>query len=434
MPLHIGEIYRYSNQNFGDEPPEKIVDGLPNFFFETYAGPGMSRIFFQKGIHNIATVTGPDGENRIPAIIISSSPHKAGTEITPWEDEFDPDHGRIRYFGDNKSHAQAADKAHGNELLLKSFFAYSSPDEKVRRALGVPLIFIKRVEYDGRKKGNLMFQGFGIIESVELITQYDPKLENPYFSNYVYNMCVFSMAEEGEEFCWEWINARRNPALTTEETNKYAPSSWKKWVKEGATGLFKVRRNISVGKVIPDSEQRVVPGSKEESILKEIYSYYQDKRHTFELLAMRVTQEIFEESGISFVPGWITQKSGDRGIDFVARIDISSQMSALKVVVLGQAKCEKLDKPTNGVHIARTVARLKRGWFGVYVTTSYFSRNVQLEVMDDQYPIMLVCGKKLAETVGRIMFKKGVSLKEFLDEVSKEYQSENRRTEDILTT
>ena len=232
---------------------------------------------------------------------------------------------------------------------------------------------------------------------------------------------------------WDWINARRDPNLSTAEADKLAPKAWKRWIKEGPTGLYKVRRNVSIGKVIPDSEQRPEPGSKEESILNDIYAFYQDKRHIFELLAMRVTQEIFEESGVAFTPGWITQKSGDRGIDFVAKLDISSQMSALKVIVLGQAKCEKIDKPTNGVHIARTVARLKRGWFGVYVTTSYFSRSVQLEVMDDQYPIMLICGKKLAETVEKILFKKGITLDAFLNEVSTEYQSENRRAEDILS-
>ena len=278
-----------------------------------------------------------------------------------------------------------------------------------------------------------MFQGFGVIESIELITQYDPKLENPYFSNYVYNMCVFSMSDEGESFSWDWINARRDPTKSTVEADKLAPKAWKRWIKEGATGLYKVRRNVSVGKVIPESEQRPVPGSKEEIILKEIYSFYQNKRHVFELLALRVTQEIFEESGIAFTPGWITKRSGDGGVDFVARLDISSHISALKVIVLGQAKCEKLSKPTGGMHIARTVARLKRGWFGVYVTTSYFSPNVQLEVMDDQYPIMLICGKKLAETVGKILFKKGITLDAFLNEVSTEYQSENRRAEDIIS-
>ena len=56
-----------------------------------------------------------------------------------------------------------------------------------------------------------MFQGFGIIEGVELVTQFDPKLSTPYFSNYVFSMCVFSMATEGEMFSWDWINARRDP-------------------------------------------------------------------------------------------------------------------------------------------------------------------------------------------------------------------------------
>ena len=107
-------------------------------------------------------------------------------------------------------------------------------------------------------------------------------------------------------------------------------------------------------------------------------------------------------------------------------------MSALKIVILGQAKCENPQRPTNGVHIARTVARLKRGWFGVYVTTSYFSKNVQLEVMDDQYPIMLICGKKVAETVEKILFKSGMTLNAFLQSLEDDYHSENKRPDDIL--
>lgn len=432
MSFYIGGIYRYSKQDDAVGTPPKIVDGLPNFFFETYAGSNYSRILFQKGIHNLATVNLADGTKRIPAIIISSSPHKAGTDVNPWEDEFDPDHGRIKYYGDNKTNSRRASDSPGNALLLKAFFSYSSPNQDVRKNSAVPLIFLKRVNYDGRRKGNLMFQGFGIIESAELITQYDPKLKSHYFTNYVYNMCVFSMKEEGEIFDWSWINDRRNPALLNEEANAKAPKAWKKWVEEGQTGLHKVRRNISVLKIIPEKEQQPEPGSREQQLLLQIYDYYKEKRHIFELLAMRVVQEVFEETGVIFVPGWVTKKSGDRGIDFVARLDFSSHMSALKIVILGQAKCEKPNTPTNGVHIARTVARLKRGWFGVYVTTSYFSKSVQVEVLDDQYPIMLICGKKLAETVGKILFKRGISLNVFLEELNQTYCSENHRTEDIL--
>lgn len=280
----------------------------------------------------------------------------------------------------------------------------------------------------------MLFQGFGVIQSVELVTQFDPKLSTKYFTNYVFDMCVFSLKEENEKFSWEWINARRNPYLSNKEVYDLAPKEWKTWVKNGATGLYKVRRNISTSKIISNVEQVPEKGSKEEKILKRIYDYYSDNKHIFELLAMRVTQEIFEESGVKFYPGWITNKSGDRGIDFVARMDVSSQMSSLKIAILGQAKCEKMNKPTNGVHIARTVARLKRGWFGVYVTTSYFSNNVQLEVIDDQYPIMLVCGKKVAETVQKILLKKGINLDTFLQELDMEYHTENRRTEEILSS
>ena len=214
MPFYIGEIYRYSNQNNSVDRPPEFVDGLPNFFFETYAGPNYSRVFFQKGIHNLAAVKLSDGTKRIPAIIISSSPHKVGTDITPWEDEFDPDHGRIKYYGDNKTSSRRAADSPGNALLLQAFLSYSSPNQDVRRNSAVPLIFLKRVNYDGRRKGNLMFQGFGIIESIELITQYDSKLKNPYFTNYAYTMCVFNMRDEGEAFDWSWINDRRNPELS----------------------------------------------------------------------------------------------------------------------------------------------------------------------------------------------------------------------------
>lgn len=432
MAFKIGEVYRYSSKGDNRKPVE-YIDNLKNFYYETYSDKCQTTVSFQSGIHNIAKVRLENGVERTPAIIISSSPHKAGTYMTPWEDDFDPDFGHIRYYGDNKSCDISAGNSSGNSLLLEQFSIYGSPNREERYLKGVPLVFFKRVEYDKRKKGNLLFQGYGIIESVELVTQYTPKLKGQYFSNYLYQMCVFSISNEDESFNWDWINARRDQTVSDAEAYEKAPSSWRKWVEEGSANLYKVRRRISALKVISEIEQQPVRGSREEVLLKEIYQYYQDKRHVFELLALRVTQEVFEESGMAFYPGWITSRSGDKGIDFVARLDISNQMSALKIVILGQAKCEAIDRPTGGVHIARTVARLKRGWFGVYVTTSYFSRNLQLEVMDDQYPVMLICGKKLSETVSKILFRKGIDLKRFLQTLDDDYHTENRRTEDILS-
>ena len=85
--------------------------------------------------------------------------------------------------------------------------------------------------------------------------------------------------------------------------------------------------------------------------------------------------------------------------NFVLKMNIGSGFEGLDIVLLGQAKCEK--NATSGKDIARTVARLKRGWIGAYVTTSYFSAPVQLEILEDKYPLIKINGLKLAELIDR---------------------------------
>jgi hypothetical protein len=105
------------------------------------------------------------------------------------------------------------------------------------------------------------------------------------------------------------------------------------------------------------------------------------------------------------------------------------------VVVLGQAKCEAPDKPTNGVALARTVARLKRGWIGAYVTTSFFSRQSQLEVIEDAYPLIKISGKTLAEETLKMVESGGFSdVIGFLETLEVEYPEmiQNRRPDEIL--
>jgi restriction endonuclease Mrr len=69
------------------------------------------------------------------------------------------------------------------------------------------------------------------------------------------------------------------------------------------------------------------------------------------------------------------------------------------------------------------VARLRRGWIGVYVTTSYFSPRAQQEVIDDEYPLVLVHGRQLAEAVRQIMFERGITnVDKFLVDVDATYE------------
>jgi hypothetical protein len=78
--------------------------------------------------------------------------------------------------------------------------------------------------------------------------------------------------------------------------------------------------------------------------------------------------------------------------------------------------------PTNGLHIARLAARLRRGWVGVYVTTSYFSIPVQREVLSDRYPILFVDGARLAVLVRGHLQNSGVNLADFLGRITLDYE------------
>lgn len=287
---------------------------------------------------------------------------------------------------------------------------------------------------DGRPYGNIKFQGFGVLEKAELVTQYNPGIG--YFTNYVFTFAVLSLAAEDETLNWEWINKRRLPESEMEGSSKFAPASWKTWQKSGREKIEAIRRRAALSKVESTDNQRPKSGGREERCLTDVYNFYSAAgKHRFELLASRVVMSHINTNGGSYEEGWVTRGSGDGGVDFVGKIRLGSGFSSMDVVVLGQAKCQALDKPTNGVALARTVARLKRGWIGAYVTTSYFSRQSQLEVIEDAYPLIKISGKTLAEETLKLVEAGGFkSTLDFLEVLELEYPEriQNRRPDEIL--
>ena len=247
------------------------------------------------------------------------------------------------------------------------------------------------------------------------------------FSNVRYDFVVMSAVSEGEEFDWNWINARRNPKMSDDDCLALAPAAWQWWVKNGSTSLPRVRRMLSRLKTVNAEEQKPAPGSKEARVLQFITQHYADRKHRFELLAEHVVENVVTSSGMDYVRGWITPRSADGGADFVGRLDVGEGLAGTRLVLLGQAKCEQVGSPTGGNHIARTVARLRRGWIGAYVTTSFFSRPVQAEVIEDEYPIMLVGGRQVASVVEKIMFELGTKdVDAFLGELDTQYDARVR--------
>jgi hypothetical protein len=163
-----------------------------------------------------------------------------------------------------------------------------------------------------------------------------------------------------------------------------------------------IRRRVLSSPVRSTREQQPDPGSADADLLQRLYTYFDGRKHQFEYLAALVAARVLRGSGATYHPGWITRAGGDGGLDFVGRLDIGLPSASTPIVVLGQAKCVAVDSSVSAETVARVVARLRRGWIGVFVTTSSFSHRAQAEIIDDQYPLVLIPGRVLAEQVSAI--------------------------------
>ncbi|MBO2461445.1 restriction endonuclease [Actinomadura violacea] len=388
--LRFGEVYRYAASK---DPVPPAVDGFPNFHHITQT-PGAPRVQLESGIDVPALCEGADGKRR-PVVLIRSSPWKAGSEQTPWHDVFDLDNGHLHYFGDHKAEIdKPLGGSPGNRALLEEQPLHQALSE-AGRARATPLLIFRSVTRRNRVKGHVEFCGLGVIERAERVVQRDR--HGQVFVNYVFDIALLDLRQEEECIDWGWINARRDGSLTLKETHRLAPESWRRWIKEGHAALPKLRRRVAAKAVHKTRDQRPLPGSRQERDLKQIYEFFDGRKHDFEHLAAAVAARVIRGKGAEYREGWLTRPSADGGADFVGRLDIGSGTAIAKLIVLGQAKCVLPNTTISADQVARVVARLQRGWIGVFVTTGVFSESAQAEIVEDRYPIILVNGLLLAE-------------------------------------
>ncbi|MFI9106605.1 restriction endonuclease [Streptomyces fildesensis] len=427
--LRVGEVLRYSSTK---DPAVAMLEGFPNFYYVTDT-PGQKRALLEAGINGIAKLKTEEGLQR-PAVLIRSAPWKAGSEQTPWHDVFDLDNGHVRYFGDHKAGlTKAPGTTLGNSVLLDAFDGHQAPTQE-QRAAAAPLLLFRSATRNGKVKGFVEFCGVGLIERAERVLQWSGH-ERTTFTNYVYDLAVVDLTAEDDRLDWDWIAARRDPAVSTADVLDRAPEAWREWVKHGHSVLPRVRRRVARSKVVKVPEQRPEPGSKDAVDLMTVYKRFDDDKHAFEGLASAIAARVMRGAGSSYVEGWLTRRSGDGGTDFVGRLDIGSGLAGTKLVVLGQAKCVKPDTLINAEQIARVVARLRRGWIGVYVTTGSYTVPAQVEMVEDQYPIVLINGSDLVKELRTIAIEDhGGDLKASMEDLlARDTLSiTSRRPEEIL--
>ena len=217
-----------------------------------------------------------------------------------------------------------------------------------------------------------------MLERAEVVAQWDRHLRRT-FPNYRFELVVLSLARERWSFDWTWINARRDPASIA-AVAEARPAAWRDWVRDGSAAL--PRRSGARSHTRPPSTHpsRCRPPDRGRRSPGDVYAYYQQQEiGRSRLLAEMVAERVLESSGRDYVRGWITPVRAT-----TARLCRPCSTSAPDspghaLWYSARRSARNRAVPRAASHIARTAARLRRGWIGVYVTTSFFSRPVQAE-------------------------------------------------------
>ena len=115
-------------------------------------------------------------------------------------------------------------------------------------------------------------------------------------------------------------------------------------------------------------------------------------------MAAFVTELYFKECGYNYKTGWITKGTGDRGVDFVGRLDIGNDsFSKSNLIVLGQSK--RYTNQISGEGLTRVASRMTRGYMGIVVDADTFSESDKKEIKDDRLPIIMLNGHKVSQLI-----------------------------------
>ena len=399
--LQLGRSYRHRR-----EPSSHLaeVDGYPNWFFVTDSQvDGKAELRAQRGIWNPAQVV-REGLPQVPLLICSS---------TPWTDVVRPDEGYAIYYGDNKSPLNIdASSVEGNKKMLEAMRLQHSHDirERMRAA---PVLLTTTHGENGSGKGFRRFDGLGVITSAEVILQRPPGARDS-FQNIRFEIAILDLKADFDRVSASWLTRRRLDEGSLESDLEAAPSAWREFVTLGMPSIERLRRRVIHGEIAGRSAQVPDAGSVLDDILVRTIDYFDSRKHHFEGIAARVVERVFEDQGLAYRTGWLTQRSGDGGYDFVGSMDFDpiGGFPSSKQVLLGQAKCER--SSTNGKDLARLVARLRAGWYGAYVTTAYFTPQVQKEVLVDSYPLLMVPGIRVAASIRDDLEESGQTLEDYL--------------------
>ena len=308
-----------------------------------------------------------------------------------WPDVLDVHTGRFTYYGDNKSPGRVPDGAaqekdplhstprHGN-LLLRHVFEDAHTGAAERSAIPPFFLFEKTGRGRDVRFRGLLAPGAESLQQDEELVAIWRSTGGKRFQNYRAEFTVLDVPVVTRA----WIGE----LLAGVTTGPAAPRAWRDWVAARSYDALEAPSTTTVR-----SRAQQTPDEAGQRLLAEVHGYFSGRYHDFEHCAVELWKMLAPATGRCEV----TQRSRDGGRDAVGEYLLGPLPDQVSVEFALEAKCYGADNPVGVREMSRLISRLKNRQFGVFVTTSYYHSQVYREVREDRHPVVMMCGKDIAD-------------------------------------
>jgi len=298
-----------------------------------------------------------------------------------WPDALERDAGVFTYYGDNRDAGAAIADTHigGNRLLERVFERLHVGD---RRSIPPFLAFQK---YVGASGGTYMrFLGLAVpgaqgMSSLEDLVAVWRRTGDERFQNYKATFTILNDSEVSHA----WLDAIVSGDEPLAATG--CPPAYARWVQTGRYIPL-----ITEPKSTPRTKTEQQPKTAQEVNVLEYVKTFTPRQ--FEYAAA----DLLGMMDARFVDIRVTREVRDGGRDVIAKYKVGHGDHGIPLDVSVEAKLWDRAGAVGVKPMMRLISRLKRRDFGVFITTTFFDKTVQEELIEDGHPVILVSGGDIA--------------------------------------
>ncbi len=300
---------------------------------------------------------------------------------TEWPDRFDARSGTFFYFGDNRKPGKAiTDTSVGGNRLLEHVFDRMHHGD--RKSVCPFLCFESFRGIDGmfmRFLGIAVPGAKDVTPDSDLVSLWRHE-KSKRFQNYRALFTILDAAEIHHSWLDQLVEGV--PAHEAEG----CPTAFQHWVING-----RYEPLLAEQKVAPRGRYEQLPLSTLE-------------RDVLAVICDQLTDRAFEYAAASllglmdsrFEDITVTRAVRDGGRDVLASYRVGHESHSVRLNVCLEAKKWHVSRAIGVRPMARLISRIRHRELGVFMTTSFFDKQVQQELIDDGHPIILLSGGDIA--------------------------------------